>query len=89
MSGPASDRPRAAVSLLPEDWPELAPLLDAVLDAAPEHRAALILQLSAGDPVRHGALAHLVLECEREMPLLDRPAAERFDRPRRISGSGY
>ena len=64
--------------LLPPDWPALAPLLDAVLDAAPEQRAALIQELSAGDPSRKRALTHLASECEREMPLLDGVAAERF-----------
>ena len=65
-------------SLLPPDWTELAPLLDTVLDAPPERRATLILELSAGDPGRQHALAQLVAECERDTPLLQRGAAERF-----------
>lgn len=71
--------PREGERLLPPDWPELVPLLDAVLDAAPGERAALILELSAGDPARQHALEALILECEREHPLLDRPVGERFD----------
>jgi TolB-like protein len=50
-----------------------------VLDAAPGHRAALILKLSADDPARQRALTHLVTECARDTPLLDRVAAERFE----------
>jgi hypothetical protein len=68
------DRP-----LLPANWLELAPLIDAVLDTAPEHRAARILELCAGNSGRQRALTHLVAECERAAPLLDRGAAERFD----------
>ncbi len=65
--------------MLPPDWAELAPLLDAVLDAAPEERAALITQLSQGDRAREEMLARLVADCERDTPLLDGVAAERFD----------
>jgi len=77
VSGP-SPSPKGQ-SLLPSGWLELAPLLDAVLDAPPERRASLIRELSAGDPARQHALAHLLAECERDVPLLDRGAAERFD----------
>ena len=38
--------------LLPRDWAELAPLVDRILDAAPETRPALVLELGAGDPLR-------------------------------------
>ncbi len=79
MSGLSPDPPQERGPLLPPDWAELAPLIDAVLNAAPEHRAALIAELSAGDPARQRALTHLVAECERDTPLLDRVAAERFD----------
>ena len=78
MSGPFPDPPREGEPLLPPDWQELGPLIDAVLDAAPAQRAALIIELSAGDPARQHALAHLIAECERDMPLLNRGAAERF-----------
>ena len=36
-------------------------------------------ELAAGDPERRRALEHLVAECERDLPLLNRVAAERFD----------
>ena len=65
--------------MLPRDWAELAPLVDAVLDAPPERRAAVLTELSAGDPDRRAALERLGAECERDVPLLNRPAAERFD----------
>ncbi len=64
---------------LPPDWTALAPLIDQLLDAEPAQRRALLEELSGGDPARASALEHLLAECEREMPLLDRPAAERFD----------
>jgi Tol biopolymer transport system component len=62
----------------PDEWRRLEPLLDAVLDAAPERRTALIAELSGGDAARRAELERLVAECEREYPLLDRPAADRF-----------
>ena len=65
--------------LLPRDWEELAPLVDQVLDAPRDRRSALLTELSDGDASRRAALEHLVAECERELPLLDRPAVERFD----------
>ena len=78
MSGPPPDPPSPGEPLLPPDWQELSPLIDAVLDAAPERRAALIVELSAGNLAQQKALAQLVAECERDTPLLERPAAERF-----------
>jgi serine/threonine-protein kinase len=65
--------------LLPRDWAELGPLVDQVLDAAPEARAALIGELAAGNAARQRALEQLVAECERDLPLLNRVASERFD----------
>ena len=64
--------------LLPPEWDTLSPLLDAVLDAPPERRAALIVELTAGDAARAEALRQLVAECNRGLPLLDRSAGERF-----------
>ena len=64
--------------LLPADWDALAPMIDRLLDATPDERPRLILELSAGDSARARALTHLVAECEREMPLLGRPAREQF-----------
>ena len=65
-------------SITPEDWPQLAPLIDVVLDASVARRAALLDELCAGDPTRRAQLEQLVQECERPDPLLDRPATEAF-----------
>ena len=65
-------------SLLPHNWAQLGPLVDAVLDEPVERRAAILDELSNGDPGLREELRKLVAECEREVPLLDRPAAERF-----------
>lgn len=60
------------------EWSALASLVDALLDAPPEERAALIGTLSAGDRARRSELERLLVECEHEPALLSRPAAERF-----------
>jgi TolB-like protein/tRNA A-37 threonylcarbamoyl transferase component Bud32 len=78
VSAPPPGKSGPANSFLPEDWDKLSPLVDAVLDAAPERRAALIAELCAGNPAQQEVLEQLVLECERETPLFERPAAERF-----------
>jgi serine/threonine-protein kinase len=78
VSGPP-DASREEERLLPAGWAELAPLIDAVLDAAPDRRASLIRELCPADPARQEALTRLVDDCERDTPLLERPAAERFD----------
>src|SRR5688500_10357781 len=70
----------ADAAMFPDDWPALAPRVDAVLDAPADQRAAALDEASAGDPARRAALEHLVAECERDVPLLNRPAAERFAR---------
>ena len=64
--------------LTPESWPHLEPLLDALLDAPPDGRAALLDELSGGDRARREELERLLAECHRSDPFLDRPAAERF-----------
>jgi serine/threonine protein kinase/tetratricopeptide (TPR) repeat protein len=64
--------------LLPDDWSELGPLIDTLLDAPPDERPAILLKMSAGDERRHAELARMVAECERETPFLARPAGERF-----------
>ena len=66
--------------LAPDNWTQLEPLVDAILDAAPEQRTALVVELSGGDGARRRELELLVAECERGHPLLDRSAAERFER---------
>jgi Tol biopolymer transport system component len=62
----------------PDDWSELASLVDRLLDTAPERRPALVAELSAGDPHRRAQLERLLVDCEREPLLLTRPAAQRF-----------
>ena len=61
-----------------DDLSRLSSVLDALLDAPPEQRGALIAKLSEGDPKRRAELEALLAECEREPALLSRPAAERF-----------
>ncbi|HET7459583.1 MAG TPA: protein kinase [Gemmatimonadaceae bacterium] len=75
-AGASNPRPLPPPS--PEEWRRLEPLVDAVLDAAPDRRDALIAELSGGDAERRVELERLVAECERDYPLLDRPAMERF-----------
>ena len=65
-------------SLLPPNWVELTPLVDAVLDEPLERRDAILDQVSGGNPDRRAELKKVVEDCEREMPLLNRPAVERF-----------
>ncbi len=65
--------------LVPPDWTTLEPLLDRLLDAPPAARPSLLDQLSEGDDDRRSALARMLSACERDLPLLDAPAAERFD----------
>ncbi len=67
-----------ARQLEPDNWKALEPLLDALLDAAPESRPALLDQLSGGDTARRTELERLVGECEQGDSLLDKPALERF-----------
>jgi serine/threonine protein kinase/tetratricopeptide (TPR) repeat protein len=73
---------------------ELASMVDVLLDASPERRAAIIEELSAGDEARRLELERFLEECEREPTLLGRPAAERFaalldpaDIPASLAGS--
>lgn len=66
--------------LEPDNWAQLEPLVDALLDAAPEHRPALLDELSGGDLARRLELEDLVAECEKGDSLLDRSALERFSR---------
>lgn len=53
-------------------------MLDAVLNAPPERREALLVELCGSDVSRRDVLRQLVAECERSDPLLDRPAGEHF-----------
>ena len=57
---PSSDH--ASGAFLPHGWDTLAPLLDVVLDAAPEARAGVLDAVSKGDPSLRAALAQLVAD---------------------------
>ena len=61
-----------------ERWRLIEPLLDGALDLQPEQRRAYISRVTGGDRPLEVELTRLVEQCEREHPLLDRPAAERF-----------
>lgn len=81
MSGPGPPRrpgARLPPPPPPDEWRRLEPLVDAVLDAPHDRRAALAAELSGGDAALRAELERLVAECERAYPLLERPAAERF-----------
>lgn len=78
MSEPASPSPAEPNPLVPDDWEELAPLIDALLDAPPDRRPDLLTELSRGDAARRARLEWLVAECEVDTPFLNRPAIERF-----------
>ncbi len=72
------DQQRDPDSLLPPNWAELVPLIDIVLDEPIERRGVLLDQLSDGNIARREELKRLVEDCERESPLLNRPAIEGF-----------
>src|SRR5688572_5596065 len=77
-NGGSSTGSDEAPSMLPPGWAELAPLLDAVLDAPPERRAETLARLTKDNPDQRVDLERLVKDCERDSPLLGRPAAESF-----------
>ena len=53
-------------------------MLDALLDAAPTARPALLSTLSEGNAALEAELARLVAQCEQPHPVLDRPVGESF-----------
>ncbi len=61
-----------------DEWRRLEPLIDAMLDAPPESRAAVAAQVSGGDANCRQELIRLAAKCESACPLLDRSAAECF-----------
>ena len=64
---------------LPPNWEELSQLLDELLDAPVEDRAARIVELSRGNPTRQRELEQLLAEAEHDTPLLDGSVTNRFD----------
>ncbi len=69
---------RRPAKISTEQWSRLEPVLDALLDAAPEERPALLDSLSAGDAGVRRELDALLTECERELPIITGQATERF-----------
>ena len=65
-------------SPLPPDWEDVGPLVDVLLDTPAADRDAVLDKLSNGNAGRRAELKELVMECERALPLLDRPAIEGF-----------
>src|SRR5689334_2472791 len=61
-----------------ENWSELSSLIDTLLDAPPDQRPSLIDELSHGDAVRRRDLERLLAECDQDLSLLNRPAADLF-----------
>ena len=64
--------------LFPDNWSRLAPLVDVVLDAPADRREAILDEVSGGNLELRGELSRLVAECERDVPLMNQPAVERF-----------
>src|SRR5256714_3781498 len=62
----------------PDNWSELASLIDTLLDTPPEQRPRLIDDLSQGDSARRFELEGLLTECGQDLELLSRPAADLF-----------
>jgi serine/threonine-protein kinase len=61
-----------------DEWHRLEPLLDAVLDAPPGRRDALLAELSGGEATKRAELERMVAECEQPDRLLDRTDVDRF-----------
>src|SRR5690348_9416290 len=78
MSGIESDSNRSSGVPSPEEWRQLEPLVDAVLDAPADRRSAVLAALSAGNAALHAALERIVAECDQPYPPLDGLAADRF-----------
>src|SRR5258705_7143514 len=78
VTGPGTRAPSVPYRPSVDEWRRLGPALDVLLDAAPDHRAALLDELSEGNATRRAELEQLVVECERAYPLLEQPAADRF-----------
>jgi serine/threonine protein kinase/tetratricopeptide (TPR) repeat protein len=74
-----SSTPGDGAPFVPSNWAELAPLLDAALDAPASERADRVRELSKGDAALQRQLEQLLVECEQDMPLLNESAARRFN----------
>ncbi len=79
MSTTRTDSSNDGPSFLPPSWTELHPLLDQLLDAPSEERAARVVALSAGNVVLQRQLEQLLAESDRDLPLLNQAVAHCFD----------
>jgi serine/threonine-protein kinase len=75
FSNPTPD----SAAFLPPRWTELHPLLDQLLDAPSEERAARVVALSGGNAVLQRQLEQLLAESDRDSPLLNQAVAQCFD----------
>jgi len=61
-----------------DEWRELEPLIDAVLDAPGDRHAEIVARLSGADEERRVRVERVAAECDADLPLLRHSAAERF-----------
>jgi serine/threonine protein kinase len=61
-----------------DEWRELEPLIDAVLDTPRDQHGAVSPELRDTDAERRAEFARVADECEADLPLLRQPASERF-----------
>jgi serine/threonine-protein kinase len=74
-----SNSPNDSASFLPPSWTDLHPLLDQLLDTPSEERAARVVALSGGNAVLQRQLEQLLVESDRDLPLLNQAVAHCFD----------
>ena len=72
-----------------QDWPELASLIDTLLDAPPEARDALIEALSAGDATAACGARGAARGVRARTGAPERPAGEALRRLARIGRSTF
>ena len=75
----SSNSPNDSASFLPPSWTDLHPLLDQLLDAPSEERAACVVALSGGNAALQRQLEQLLAESDRDLPLLNQAVAHCFD----------
>ncbi len=63
---------------LPPHWEAIEPLLDRLLATDPARRRELLVEITSADTEQRLAIEQLLAECERDMPLLEGTAIERF-----------
>src|SRR5690348_2922511 len=78
MSDAECERHRSSGVPSLEEWRQLEPLVDAILDAPPDRRYALLTTLSGGNAALQSALEKVLAECDQPYPPLEGLAADRF-----------